>query len=215
VKDRKNSLIIPEGIPFIIPPGAVTIVAFFCKAMGAAVLLFVVTAFVLWFFRNPERKVPEDTRVVVSPADGKVLKIEDVIENELVRGPCKKISIFMSLFNVHVNRVPVSGTVMSIRYKKGKFLSADLDKASSLNERNTILVKTDEGRYILTVQIAGIIARRIVCWLKEGMYVKKGERFGLIQFGSRLELFLPFDTTISVRVGDKVKAGETPIGYLT
>ncbi|MFA4916376.1 MAG: phosphatidylserine decarboxylase family protein [Syntrophales bacterium] len=215
MKDHKNSPIALEGLTFIIPVGAVALAAFFFGATRTAVLLSVATLFVVWFFRNPARKTPEDAKAIISPADGTVLKIEDVIDNEMVKGPFKKISIFMSIFNVHVNRVPVSGTVNKICYKEGKFLSANLDKASSLNERNSILVKTDDGKYILTVQIAGLIARRIVCWLKEGMYVIKGERFGLIQFGSRLELFLPFDTTISVRVGDKVKAGTTTIGYLT
>ena len=216
MKYRKNhnSPVVLEGLPFIIPPGAVTVVAFSCGAFLPAVLLCVVTAFVIWFFRNPERKAPEDAKAVISPADGKVVSIENVIENDLVKGPCKKISIFMNIFNVHVNRIPYSGTVESVRHEKGKFLPANLDKASALNEKNTVLVKIDEGKEILTVQIAGIIARRIVCWLKEGMYAWKGERFGLIKFGSRLEVFLPSDTTISVKVGDKVKAGETPIGYL-
>ena len=217
MKYRKNhkSPIVPEGLPYIIPAGAVTIVTFSFGDLWMALPMSVVTAFVIWFFRNPNRKISEDNRVVVSPADGKVITIENVTENDLLKCPCKKISIFMSLFNVHVNRVPYSGMVSNIRYEKGKFLAANLSKASFLNEKNSVLFKTDEGKEILTVQVAGIIARRIVCWLKEGMHVQKGERFGLIQFGSRLEVFLPFDTTVCLRMGDKVKAGETPMGYLT
>ena len=125
-----------------------------------------------------------------------------------------KISIFMNIFNVHVNRIPYSGRVRFIRYRSGKFLSANLDKASALNERNTVMVQTDDGREIMTVQIAGLIARRIVCWLREGMQVRKGDRFGLIRFGSRLEVFLPLGSAILVEVGDRVRAGETPIGEL-
>jgi phosphatidylserine decarboxylase len=120
----------------------------------------------------------------------------------------------MNIFNVHVNRVPYSGVVKGIYYNKGDFFSADLDKASLFNERNSIIIRTDDGKEILTVQIAGLIARRIECWVKEGMNVCKGERFGLIRFGSRLEVFLPSDSIMSVKVGDKVKAGETPIGWL-
>lgn len=186
----------------------------FASVVWAAALFFVAAIFVTWFFRNPERNIPEDEKAVLSPADGKVLNIEEVTEDNILKGRFKKISIFMSIFDVHVNRVPYSGMVDSIVYRKGKFFSANLDKASSLNEGNSILVKTDDGQEILTIQIAGLIARRIVCWIKEGMKVKKGQRFGLIRFGSRLEVFLPLDSTISVKVGDRVKGGETPIGYL-
>ncbi|MEA1970849.1 MAG: phosphatidylserine decarboxylase, partial [Thermodesulfobacteriota bacterium] len=122
--------------------------------------------------------------------------------------------IFMNIFNVHVNRAPCAGTVKKISYRKGKFFPANLDKASALNERNLVLIETVDGIQILTIQIAGIIARRIVCWVKEGLEVQKGERFGLIKFGSRLEVFMPLGSTIHVKVGDKVRAGETRIGYL-
>ena len=187
----------------------------FAGAVWVAALFFITALFVAWFFRNPERNIPEDEKAVISPADGKILNVEEVTEDTILKGRFKKISIFMSVFDVHVNRIPYSGRVDSIVYRKGKFFSANLDKASSLNEGNSILVKTDDGQEILTVQIAGLIARRIVCWIKEGMKVTKGQRFGLIRFGSRLEVFLPLDSTISVKVGDRVRGGETPIGYLT
>ncbi|MEA3471128.1 MAG: phosphatidylserine decarboxylase, partial [Thermodesulfobacteriota bacterium] len=124
----------------------------------------------------------------------------------------KKISIFMSVFNVHVNRMPCSGHVKDIRYRKGKFFSANLDKASEFNENNAVLIETTDGREILTIQIAGIIARRIVCWIEKGMEATMGERFGLIRFGSRLEVFMPLETEVLVKRKDKVRAGETRIG---
>ena len=209
-----SSVIAKEGIPFIIPPGVAAIIAFFAGFVWVAVLLFFLTLFVVWFFRNPERTMPENPLQLISPADGKVIRIEEVSSVDRSDRSFLKISIFMNVFNVHVNRIPYSGQVVSVRYTPGKFLSANLDKASALNERNTVLIRTDDGREIMTVQIAGLIARRIVCWLKEGMKVKKGERFGLIRFGSRVEVFLPLGSTLLVKTGDKVKAGETPIGEL-
>ena len=209
-----RSYIIPEGFPFIIPLGLVTVIVFVAGFTWIAVLLLFLTLFVIWFFRNPERTMPENPLQLISPADGKVIGIDEVASEEHPDRTLMKISIFMNIFNVHVNRIPLSGEVLSIRYKPGKFLSADLDKASALNERNTVLIRTEDGREIRVVQIAGLIARRIVCWLKEGMEVTKGERFGLIRFGSRVELFLPRGTMLRVKKGDKVRAGETPIGEL-
>ena len=209
-----TSYIISEGIPFIIPLGVITLIAFFAGFTWIAALFLLLTLFVTWFFRNPERAAPENPLLLISPADGKVIGIEEVPSVEHPDRTILKISIFMNIFNVHVNRIPLSGEVCSVRYKPGKFLSADLDKASALNERNTVLIRTEDGREIRVVQIAGLIARRIVCWLKEGMKVTKGERFGLIRFGSRVELFIPLGTMLRVKKGDKVRAGETPIGEL-
>jgi len=209
-----RSYIISEGFPFIIPLGLVTVIVFVAGFTWIAVLLLFLTLFVIWFFRNPERTMPENPLQLISPADGKVIGIDEVASEEHPDRTLMKISIFMNIFDVHVNRIPLSGEVLSIRYKPGKFLSADLDKASALNERNTVLIRTEDGREIRVVQIAGLIARRIVCWLKEGMEVTKGERFGLIRFGSRVELFLPRGTMLRVKKGDKVRAGETTIGEL-
>jgi phosphatidylserine decarboxylase len=211
---NQNSIIAKQGFPFIISVGILAIIFAYLGIMWISAIFFLLTSFVAWFFRNPERRSPENEKVIVSPADGKVIRIEDVMENDMLDEPSKKISIFMSVFNVHVNRVPCSGTVAAIRYRAGKFFSANLDKASSLNEKNSILIKTNGGKKILTEQIAGLIARRIECWINEGMYINKGDRFGLIRFGSRLDIFLPHDVAISVSIGDKVKAGETPIGWL-
>ena len=213
--ESHSNIIVREGFPFIVPLGAVTLVCFIAGFIGLSALLLLLTLFVVWFFRNPQRTAPEDRRLVISPADGKVIRIEETTSEELPGRTFRKISIFMNVFHVHVNRMPCAGEVFSIRYRPGKFLSADLDKASELNERNAVLLRMADGREIITIQIAGLIARRIVCWLKEGMQVQKGERFGLIRFGSRVEVFMPLEASILVKVGDKVKAGETPIGGLT
>jgi len=213
-ESNHSGLIVGEGFPFILPPGILALAAFFAGFPGSASVLLLLTLFVIWFFRNPERRTPEDRGLVISPADGKVIRIEETTSAERPGLSLRKISIFMNVFNVHVNRIPCSGEVSSIRYREGKFLSADLDKASELNERNTLLIRTEDGREIITVQIAGLIARRIVCWVREGEKVHKGERFGMIRFGSRLEVFLPQDSSVLVRVGDRVRAGETPIGGL-
>jgi phosphatidylserine decarboxylase len=210
-----NGFIAGEGFPFIIPLCVATLLAFLAGFKGISLVLLGVTLFVVWFFRNPQRNTPEKDGLVISPADGRVIRIEETTSDEQPGRIFLKISIFMNVFNVHVNRIPCSGEVRFVRYREGKFLSANLDKASALNERNTVLLQTADGREIMIVQIAGLIARRIVCWLKEGMRVTRGERFGLIRFGSRVEVFLPPGSTILVRVGEKVRAGETPIGELT
>ncbi|MGZ3606451.1 MAG: phosphatidylserine decarboxylase family protein [Syntrophales bacterium] len=209
-----NSVIVREGLPFIIPLGIFTLIFSIFGIIWTASVFFIATCFVTWFFRNPEREFPDTAKAVISPADGEVIRIDNVVENDFLKGPAQKISVFMNVFDVHVNRIPYSGTVAEIEYNKGNFFSANLDKASELNERNSILIITDDGKKILTIQIAGLIARRIECWVKEGMHVRKGERFGLIRFGSRVEVFLPPDAIISIRVGDRVRAGETPIGWL-
>ena len=211
---KHDQFIAVEGLPMILPLAGATLLALVAGFRGLGLVLLLLTLFVLWFFRNPQRKTPEKEKLVISPADGKVIRIEETASEEQPGKTCLKISIFMNIFNVHVNRIPYSGRVRFIRYRPGKFLSANLDKASALNERNTVMVQTDDGREIITVQIAGLIARRIVCWLREGMQVRKGDRFGLIRFGSRLEVFLPLGSAILVEVGDRVRAGETPIGEL-
>lgn len=210
----RKSIIVAEGFPFIFTLIIATLILACFGFATAAIICFIAAVFVAWFFRNPERKASEKKGSVLSPADGRIIKIENAEVEDLIRGHFIKISIFMNVFNVHVNRIPYSGTVKLIRYKKGRFISANFDKASSLNEQNAIVINTDEGMEILTVQIAGLIARRIVCWIKEGMRVERGERFGLIRFGSRLDVYLPGGSTINVQMGDKVKAGETRLGDL-
>ena len=215
MNEKHDSPIAREGYPFIMATALFAAGAFFLGMPRLAFLLFLVTAFVVWFFRNPERSFPPGEKLVISPADGKVIRIEEIGGHELRPGASRKISIFMKVFSVHVNRWPFSGRIEAIRYYPGKFLSANLDKASSDNERNAVLIRTDDGRPILIIQVAGLVARRIVSWVKEGMPAGKGERFGMIRFGSRVEVLLPTDTEILVKAGDNVRAGETPIGGLS
>jgi len=215
IMDFRESPVVLEGFVFIAPLLALTLLFAYFGIIWVSVFFFAATFFTANFFRNPERSIPGDENAIVSPADGKVLKIEDVEMSGLINGTFRKVSIFMNIFNVHVNRVPYRGTVTAIEYRAGKFFSADLDKASVFNERNSVLVTTDDGRSILTIQIAGLVARRIVCWVNEGMDVARGERFGLIRFGSRLEVFMPLDTEVSVAEGEKVTAGETILGRLS
>lgn len=185
----------------------------------AAFLVMLLAAFDFFFFRNPERGVSEEVsdpeKVVVAPADGKVILVdEDHLEGDFLRTETIKLSIFMSIFDVHVNRVPVSGEILQIQYRKGKFHIASKEEASRENEKNAVIIKTNRGFFILVVQVAGIFARRIVCWVKEGDKVVTGQRFGMVKFGSRVDLYLPKGSSLNVNVGRKVKAGETIVGFL-
>lgn len=207
----KERWITPEGYPFIAISGGVAII---CALFGWTVLFFMMAAFTLFvcfFFRNPKRETPEHEDALIAPADGRIIAVKDV--DHAVLGRVAKISTFMSVFNCHVNRAPMSGVVQHVAYDPGRFLVASLDKASEQNERNAVILKDDAGRTISMVQIAGLVARRIVCYLKEGFAVEKGARVGLIRFGSRVDLFLPHDkVNIAVKVGDRVKAGRSIIG---
>jgi phosphatidylserine decarboxylase len=173
------------------------------------------TLFVLFFFRDPNRKGMVDEDVVLTPADGKIMNIKEI---EGAHNPlgvdAVRVSVFMSVFNVHVNRIPAGGKILKIIYQPGKFFSANLEKASSENENNRILIETAKGQQIMVVQIAGLIARRIACWIREGDTVRAGQRFGLIRFGSRVDLYLPVGSRIKARPCQKVRAGETILGYL-
>ncbi len=206
--------IMPEGFLFFIPFAFLACLFAVLSWSIAATLSGLLAVFVIWFFRNPERDIPDDEKGIVSPADGRILKIEEGQGMDGFPEGFTKVSIFMSLFNVHVNRAPCSGQVKNINYREGKFFSANLDKASTENESNAVTITTDDSGEIRVVQIAGLVARRIVCWLEEGMRVTRGERFGMIRFGSRLEVFAPRGTRIIVSPGDKVKAGATTIGFL-
>lgn len=203
-----------EGYPFIAFSAFCTLVLALLDLPVATTLAFVVTTFVLCFFRDPERFDPARPDALVSPADGKIIHIEMVPENPFTKGEARKISIFMNVFNVHVNRVPCSGQVEKILYKPGKFYSADSTKGGLENEYCAAVVTTPHGKSVAFVQIAGLIARRIVCWLEPGDQVIRGRRFGLIRFGSRVDLYLPGESEITIKEGDKVRAGETVLGYL-
>ncbi len=203
-----------EGYPFMAIALALTVIVFLLtRSWVAGLFFFGVFIFVVAFFRDPDRVIPEDPGSIVSPADGRVIKVEKVLDSRFTGAETMKISIFMSLFNVHVNRVPSSGTVEKIVYNPGKFFNASLDKASLENEQNAVIAREPGGRVFVFNQIAGLVARRIVCRLSEGMDITRGTRFGLIRFGSRLDVYLPPDTRISVKVGDRVSAGSSILGY--
>jgi len=178
-----------------------------------SVLTGIFFLFHFFFFRDPDRNVPEGKEIIISPADGKIIKICEIEENKYIHGKTKMVSIFMSIFNVHVNRIPLSGTVEFLEHKAGKFEIAYKDSSSDLNEQSIIGIKSIHNK-ILFKQIAGIVARRIINQLKMGDKVKIGERFGMIKYGSRLDVFLPVSSKINVRINDKVKAGETIIAKL-
>lgn len=181
---------------------------------GLSFLGLVVTFFICWFFRDPDRVIPTQEGAVVSPADGKVVVHEIVNENPFIEGPCLKISIFMSVLNVHVNRIPHEGKISRVVYNPGRFFSANLDKASLDNEQNAVVLETKKGEKICFIQIAGLIARRILCHIQAGDELLRGQRFGMICFGSRLDVFLPPDTRSEISIGDKVQAGTSILGYL-
>ena len=168
--------------------------------------------FVTWFFRDPERSIPEDPNAIVSPGDGKIVEIISE-KDPLLDEAYTRVSIFLNVFNVHVNRVPISGKIQATRYNPGKFFNAASHKASLDNEQSAILLNNGHVT-ILVKQIAGLIARRIVCWAKEGDEYQRGQRFGLIRFGSRIDIFLPEGTDIKVAIGDIVNGGSSIIGYL-
>jgi phosphatidylserine decarboxylase len=211
-----SSIITPEGYPFIAYSSGLflllAVASWFLSSLALAVpacITFLLTIFVVSFFRNPERTPPADEDLLVAPADGTVVYVGPSSQDHL--GECQKISIFMSVFNVHVNRSPFSGKVLDYFYKPGKFLDARHTKASSENEQAGLVIETDQGEKIAFVQIAGLIARRIICYAKVGDRLERGERYGLIRFGSRVDIYLPLDLSPLVVVGQTTTAGETPL----
>ncbi|OGV99850.1 MAG: phosphatidylserine decarboxylase [Nitrospinae bacterium RIFCSPHIGHO2_02_FULL_39_82] len=206
--------IVSDGFRFIIPLLILSAIVIYFKFLILSIVLSILTIFIISFFRDPERKILEGKGIVVSPADGRVVKIQTVKDDTIYGGDAVCISIFLSIFNVHVNRAPYEGVIKKVVYNHGKFLAAFDDKASLLNEQNSILIESQNGEKVLVKQIAGLIARRIVCWVKEGDKVERGLRYGLIRFGSRVDIFLPPDTELKVKVGDKIKGGIDVIGRL-
>jgi phosphatidylserine decarboxylase len=199
-------MIVRDAYRFLVPLAFLAVLAFFLGLMTAGLFVTALFAFVAFFFRNPTRTIPVDPGTIVSPADGKVVRLERV-------GNVTRMSIFLSLFNVHVNRSPIAGRIEAVDYRPGKFLVAFNDKASTDNERNIVMVS--DGRItIVFTQIAGIVARRIVFWKKAGDTVAKGELVGLIRFGSRVDVLFPAGTEATVSVGDRVKGGSTRIGII-
>jgi phosphatidylserine decarboxylase len=203
-----------EGIPFIFSAAFITFISALLSYDIAAFFFLALTAFVLYFFRDPQRIIPDDHNALVSPADGKVILMEKIFDDRFIREHVYKISIFMNVFNVHVNRIPFSGRVNKIIYSPGKFYSADTDKAALTNEYCALLMETPRNQQIAVVQVAGLIARRIVCWAEKDDSVTLGHRYGLIRFGSRVDLYLPLNFRPEISLGQKVSAGETVIGYM-
>ena len=199
-------MIVRDAWLFLVPLVICSALAIGLGLYTAGILLLLLAGFVAFFFRNPKREIPSDPRVIVSPADGKVVRIERA-------GDVTKLSIFLSIFDVHVNRSPMAGLIESIDYKRGSFKPAFNHAASVENERNTIMVRQGSVKLVFT-QIAGIVARRIVCWKKVGDTVGKGELIGLIRFGSRVDVLFPAGTTVTVLCGTRVRGGSTPIGII-
>lgn len=203
-----------EGYPFIAFSAFLTLITAILGYECLTWLCLVLTTFVVAFFRDPERTTEASKEQLISPADGKVIIIEEQFDNTYLQEQVIKVSIFMNVFNVHVNRIPFDGIVQDILYKPGQFYAADSEKGALLNERCGVVVTTSSGTRIAFVQVAGLIARRIVNWLEPKDTVQRGMRFGLIRFGSRVDLYLPVTSTVEVTLGQKVRAGETAIASL-
>ena len=179
---------------------------------------YLLTLFTLWFFRNPERKTLKNSNYIISSADGKVCLIDNAIPPQEVQFGTNKmlrICVFMNVFNVHINRSPIEGKIDKVIYKKGSFFNASLDKASEKNERSSMIISNTNGTQLVVVQIAGLIARRILSFVSDNQYLDQGERYGLIRFGSRVDIYMPLNSSINCKVGDKVIAGESVLAILT
>ncbi len=203
-----------EGLPFIGMSALATIVFAMLGMKGPALAALIFTGFVLYFFRDPERVVPHRANLITSPADGKVIDISEVEEPWFHSGETLRISIFMNVFNCHVNRAPISGAVMDMQYRPGIFVSANKTRAISDNEANAMLLQDDAGRRVTVVQVAGLIARRIVCHAQVGDTLERGQRYGMIRFGSRLDVYAPADSLILIERGDRVVAGQSVLAEM-
>ncbi len=206
----------PEGRRFVAIAAAITVLLFLIDEVPG-LLGVALTIWVYYFFRDPKRAVPQREGLMVAPADGIVSQIEAAAPPpELGMGetPLTRVSIFMNVFNCHVNRAPAAGEVVAVAYRPGRFFNASLDKASEHNERNSLRLRLEDGREIAVVQIAGLVARRIVSWVEEGQTLRRGERFGLIRFGSRVDVYLPEGVAPQVCLGQTTIAGETVIADL-
>jgi phosphatidylserine decarboxylase len=200
---------VKEGYYFGLPPLALGAAAMVLRWTLAGAILFCLAAFIFYFFRDPQRVIPAEPGAIVAPADGRVVVVTD---EEHVGRPGKRISIFLAIWNVHVNRSPAAGTITDLKYRPGKFSAAMRASASAENEQNVITLATDSGEIIFK-QIAGLIARRVVCWKQTGDRVARGERIGLVRFGSRADLWLPRDSELLVKVGDHLKGGSSLVAY--
>lgn len=212
MKNYPHPIIAREGWPFLAISLALAVAATVWCALWS-IPLWIIFVFVLQFFRDPAREIPQQEGVVLSPADGRVIKVERT-QDPYGQREAILVSVFMNVFNVHSNRSPVDGTVQKMQYFPGKFVNADLDKASTDNERNAVVLTTNDGQTVTFVQVAGLIARRILCYIKVGDVLTRGQRYGFIRFGSRVDVYLPLTATVKVAIGDKVSATTTILAKL-
>ncbi|TAK45899.1 MAG: phosphatidylserine decarboxylase [Betaproteobacteria bacterium] len=208
-----HPIIAREGWPFVAAALAAALAVGFAAGWGWSLPLWLVAVFVLQFFRDPPREVPDDPRAVVAAADGRVVAVERARDPWLERDALK-VSVFMNVFNVHSNRSPVDGRVQKRWYHAGRFINAALDKASTENERNAVWLRTRTGEDVTCVQVAGLVARRILCYVEEGAELRRGERYGFIRFGSRVDHYLPLDVEMQAALGDRVRAAESVLARL-
>jgi len=212
MKNYPHPIIAREGWPFL-AISLVLAVAVSAWCVTWSIPFWIIFLFVLQFFRDPAREIPQGEGLVLVPADGRVIKVERT-QDPYGQREAILVSVFMNVFNVHSNRSPVDGTVQKVQYFPGRFVNADLDKASSENERNAVVLKTNDGQTVTFVQVAGLIARRILCYIKAGDVLARGQRYGFIRFGSRVDVYLPLTATVKVAIGDKARATETILAKL-
>jgi phosphatidylserine decarboxylase len=212
---RRRLPIAREGYRLIAVALVVALALAFLGGVVGVALGTILFAFVLGFFRDPERMVPDGPGLIVAPADGRIIKVARVHDDRFLHGEATLVSIFMSPLDVHINRAPITGRVLETRYNPGKYFRAFADKASLDNEQNAVVMEDERGRRLCFVQIAGFIARRIICYLHAGMETERGQRCGLIMFGSRADLYLPAEVRVCVAVGTRARGGVTVIGQWT
>jgi phosphatidylserine decarboxylase len=212
MKNYPHPIIAKEGWPFLAGSVVISLIATYFLCWWS-LPFWIIALFVLQFFRDPPREIPQDANVVLSPADGRVVVVGQALDPYLNR-QALKISVFMNVFNVHSNRSPVDGRIESVWYHPGSFLNAALEKASLENERNALWIKTANGVDVTCVQIAGLVARRILCYVGKGDALARGQRYGFIRFGSRVDVYLPLGSKPKVAIGDKVSATETILAEL-
>ncbi len=208
-----HPLIAREGWPFIAAAFIVALLVHIFVSWQWAILLWIIALFVLQFFRDPPRVIPTGENAILSPADGRIVAVEEIQDPYLERTAIK-VSVFMNVFNVHSNRSPIDGEIRDKWYFPGKFVNADLPKASLENERNALWIKSKNGADVTCVQVAGLIAKRILCHVTPGEQLTRGQRFGFIRFGSRVDVYLPTNTKVNVNIGDKVRATSTILAEL-
>ncbi|MEX2164193.1 MAG: phosphatidylserine decarboxylase [Sulfuricaulis sp.] len=212
--DSGYPILAREGWWHTVSAVAVAALVHFFAGYAWAIPFWIFAAFIIQFFRDPPRQIPDLPGGVICPADGTIIA-QGEVDDPYLKRRAKRLSVFMNVFDVHSNRIPVTGKVQECWYNKGKFINASLDKASSDNERNAMWIKTDQGQDVVVVQVAGLIARRILCYVQSGERVTLGERYGFIRFGSRVDVYLPLNAQFRVSLGDKVKGAADVIAQLT